>query len=901
MAADRTLREEPRGDAPGTYREPTASGPGTPRAPGTVREPSSSGPGTPRAPGTYREPTAAPGPRTPGTVREPAAEASRPASRINLPPDLAGDYVPLFDLPSGSQADVLVARHLGSGERVVIKLYRQAGDRFDPAVEKLLDRADPAHIVRTMRRGTSADGRKWEVQEYCELGSLQGTAVRSLRSPFSTPKVERIVRELSGAVTYLHGLGVAHRDLKPANILIRTEYELDLVLADFGLSKQMAVSRVAGSIGGTFLYMPPEVFRGENNFDQDWWSLGVILAEMLHGGRHYLADSHGRLPSEHEVRLAISDGTYEIPQVGTARQRMLIRGLMTRETAHRWGAEEVARWLDGESPAVVEPEVGPQSTHTPPSRLAYVFAGTAVRSPAELARVVRSRWEEAAQAVAGRPDQALIAWLEGYPEGPEASRVLRSGHGPGPTLVTLQGLLDPAAPVEFRGVPLHSIGEHLARGTTDPGVQRWARAVRSEHALSGAAALGDQNAADAEQRLRTWSGQIDAQLARLSGSRREMVEAALLAVEPHLLAAALGDQGPLRSEALRIIRSTPDPGWASPVVLPTVGNSDLGTLVVAMAAIPSVAEEQRRARAERQAQAETTARTTWRNALRGTIVRRLFWALLWAAVGGSALVAANGPAASVRAVVEAGQPVLVAGVLAAAATIGVEAALLRRPLQARGALVTVALVMGARDALRDISAGIVHADAVARLPIAVGIAWIASLLLGWAIWRWGRRTPDGLPVTLQHERRTRPRWYSRLRVLALALGSLTVTTGLMLTILRIAAPVWTDHPAGFLVEVWSQPVPLARWFQEHIPWFDPLHLAPTLGGTAMLAAVAVLLVAGAADLRRLLPALGWVAQSLVVLGGLAVLFAAPWALAVTLLPMLGMMVVLGIATTTAES
>lgn len=123
------------------------------------------------------------------------------------------------------------------------------------------------------------------------------------------------IAELVLALEYLHSLRVVHRDLKPDNLLIA--HDGHIKLTDFGLSKvglinstddlsgpavsgtsllgddepQVTISeqlnqreRRKRSAVGTPDYLAPEILLGTGHgASADWWSVGVILFEMIVG------------------------------------------------------------------------------------------------------------------------------------------------------------------------------------------------------------------------------------------------------------------------------------------------------------------------------------------------------------------------------------------------------------------------------------------------------------------------------------------------------------------------------------------------------------------------------------------------------------------------------------------
>jgi serine/threonine protein kinase len=71
-----------------------------------------------------------------------------------------------------------------------------------------------------------------------------------------------------------------HRDLKPENLLL--DKDLNVKVCDFGWSVEYSESCSRKTLCGTYEYMAPEVFKGQNQTTKaDVWGLGILLYELL--------------------------------------------------------------------------------------------------------------------------------------------------------------------------------------------------------------------------------------------------------------------------------------------------------------------------------------------------------------------------------------------------------------------------------------------------------------------------------------------------------------------------------------------------------------------------------------------------------------------------------------------
>ena len=118
-----------------------------------------------------------------------------------------------------------------------------------------------------------------------------------IRMELLTPLVDRMIErnlskeetiklgiDICRALELCHRKNIIHRDIKPQNILISDNG--DFKLGDFGISRTMEKTTGGMSKKGTYKYMAPEVFRGEDyDSTADIYSLGIVLYMLLNGNR----------------------------------------------------------------------------------------------------------------------------------------------------------------------------------------------------------------------------------------------------------------------------------------------------------------------------------------------------------------------------------------------------------------------------------------------------------------------------------------------------------------------------------------------------------------------------------------------------------------------------------------
>ncbi|PNY04291.1 serine/threonine-protein kinase AtPK2/AtPK19 [Trifolium pratense] len=137
--------------------------------------------------------------------------------------------------------------------------------------------------------------------------------------------------EIVSAVSHLHTKGIVHRDLKPENILMDSDGHV--MLTDFGMSKEIDESERSNSLCGTTEYMAPEILLGKgHNKDADWWSVGVLLYEMITGKAPFTHTNRKKLQEK------IIKEKIKLPPYLTGEAHSLLKGLLQKDPSTRLGS-----------------------------------------------------------------------------------------------------------------------------------------------------------------------------------------------------------------------------------------------------------------------------------------------------------------------------------------------------------------------------------------------------------------------------------------------------------------------------------------------------------------------------------------------------------------------------------
>ncbi|MFD4613178.1 Stk1 family PASTA domain-containing Ser/Thr kinase [Streptomyces sp. NPDC058440] len=168
-------------------------------------------------------------------------------------------------------------------------------ERFIREAKSVARLAHP-NVVQVFDQGT--DG----TYVYLAMEYVAGCTLRDVlreRGALQPRAALDILEPVLAALGAAHRAGFVHRDMKPENVLIGDDGRVKV--ADFGLVRSVdTVTNTTGAVLGTVSYLAPEqIERGTADPRVDVYACGVVLYEMLTGGKPHQGESPAQVLYQH--------------------------------------------------------------------------------------------------------------------------------------------------------------------------------------------------------------------------------------------------------------------------------------------------------------------------------------------------------------------------------------------------------------------------------------------------------------------------------------------------------------------------------------------------------------------------------------------------------------------------
>ena len=247
------------------------------------------------------------------------------------------DYQLGRTIGKGSFGNVVQCQHIESGSLYAIKCIKKSKVTTKAIFEHL---KNEKQVLSTLKSPFTVDffgsfqdhNNIYFITEYIPGGEL----FKLLRTHrvLAISSVRFYAAEITSALEYLHSRNIVYRDLKPENVLVSATGHVKLI--DFGFATQIKEGETCSSFCGTLEYLAPEIVqRIGHGLAVDWWTLGVLLYELLVGTPPFVGGSTQGL-FEKIVKTEVS-----FPKDLDEEARDLIGKLLTKKPWERISGKDV--------------------------------------------------------------------------------------------------------------------------------------------------------------------------------------------------------------------------------------------------------------------------------------------------------------------------------------------------------------------------------------------------------------------------------------------------------------------------------------------------------------------------------------------------------------------------------
>ncbi len=275
-------------------------------------------------------------------------------------------------LGHGGFSTVYLGKQMQDQSLAAIKLLHTRLDaseteRFQAQAERMIQLKHP-HIIQILYADVE-QGVPYTAMTYAPNGTLRDRHPRGTCIPFES--ILDYIKQISGALQYVHNQGMVHRDIKPHNMLVGADQEV--LISDFGIAMVSAsVDQFYPSsqeFEGTVIYAAPEQLQGHPHRSSDQYALGVVIYEWLTGVWPFTG-TFTEIASQH-MFAPPPPLSKRNPAISPMLEQVVLRALEKFPHKRYPSVQEFARALEE---ALLQNEVDPieQLSPTPASRRQFM-------------------------------------------------------------------------------------------------------------------------------------------------------------------------------------------------------------------------------------------------------------------------------------------------------------------------------------------------------------------------------------------------------------------------------------------------------------------------------------------------------------------------------------------------
>ena len=185
------------------------------------------------------------------------------------------------------------------------------------------------------------------VMDYLSGGDLRYHLCKGVE--YTETQIKFIIANIILSLQYIHSKRIFHRDIKPENLVFDSKGYLHLT--DFGVAHEYQLDEDIIDTSGTPSYMAPEaLLKKPHSFIVDFFSLGVLLYELMFGERPYMGRTKKEI-REQVISKEITVKDEDLPKGWSDRSVIeFVNGLLKRKPHERLGKDGVKevmmhKWL----------------------------------------------------------------------------------------------------------------------------------------------------------------------------------------------------------------------------------------------------------------------------------------------------------------------------------------------------------------------------------------------------------------------------------------------------------------------------------------------------------------------------------------------------------------------------